>query len=120
MKSVAVFVGLSIVVGAYLLISSAGIPAPEEYAEPTGATSGDRGSSAPAMRRTTPPTITSAVTERTLDATTASERELAERLWTAFNSDLADQAEPVEHERIEQLIRDNPELAQELAQKAQP
>ena len=46
------------------------------------------------------------------------ERELSERLWTIFNSDLQDQTQFVEHELIAELIRNDPGLARALAKEA--
>lgn len=68
---------------------------------------------------------TSRATHRPLETAPAAlpipqigERDLSERLWTEFNSDLHDQNQFVEHERVVQLIRDDPDLARALTKEA--
>jgi hypothetical protein len=122
MKSAAAFLILTIAGGAYFLVSEGQVsggdlPAAAEPDEPAPALVETERSVDRTSRGAHPvlETIPAA-----MPAPTTGERELTERLWMAFNSDLEDQAQLVEHERIQQLIRDDPELARELARDAGP
>ena len=126
MKNAAAVMFLSIALFAYVLVSQ--MPEPEgelpvtdvrEPASPPAATKRSvqaASRAAHAVRETRAPADALAATP----TPGFDERELAERLWIAFNSEVDEQAKPVEHEHIVQVIRADPELARELAKDAAP
>lgn len=128
MKNAAAILFLSIAMFAYVLVSQM----PEPEAELPAAGVRESASPPAATRRSVQSASRAAQAVRETSATVApaalaatptpgfDERELAERLWIAFNSEVDEQSKPVEHDHIVQVIRDDPELARELAKDAAP